>query len=271
MTLTRSQDPEFRGSVINMSFEVTDTPMMELAVRLAFRSGIAIACAAGNNNLPVSQSARPAPCKYVSILVHQTTSHNTEPANMLLRYSDFVMCVGSANDIYTKSHESNTGPEVAIIAPGADILSSSSRSDQDFIKLTGTSQAAPFVAGVMAMIVGFEGLKTDPALVYNRVHQNQVSNLLSGFPSDTTTNLVNTGIEHPSRNPLSPYFGAPLDGVPFNINVDQPSPGDPSTSGEPSTSKGPGDDLLAQATASSNITDTSGPTATSNYFQLRYL
>jgi subtilisin family serine protease len=151
------------------------------------------------------------------------------------------MCVGAVDEDYEKPGYTNWGPELAILAPGSEILSASRDSDRDFVYKTGTSMATPIVAGFMATIVGYEGLKSDTALVYQRVKQNLAAGLVSGFPADTTTDLLNIGITNPNRHPKAPYFGAGPFGFPLS----------PAQGGDP-----------AQPSPSSNVTDTVGPTAT---------
>lgn len=59
--------------------------------------------------------------------------------------------------------------------------------------------AAPLLAGIMAIFVGFEGLNGDAGAVYKRVKANQIENLISGIPKRkmlllerSTPNLLST-------------------------------------------------------------------------------
>ena len=75
----------------------------------------------------------------------------------------------------------------------------------------GTSFACPFVAGTMAIFVGYEKIQTDAKGVYARLQKNVLSNVVGGFPASppTVNNLVNTGILNPYKLPFQPYLGAP--------------------------------------------------------------
>ena len=73
----------------------------------------------------------------------------------------------------------------------------------------GTSYASPFVAGTMAIFVGYEKIQTDADGVYARLQKNVLSNVVSGFPASTVNNLVNTGILNPNKVGFQPYLGAP--------------------------------------------------------------
>lgn len=65
-----------------------------------------------------------------------------------------VIAVGSVNSSDVHSTFSNTGPEIALVAPGEAILSAGLSSTHDTYKLaSGTSVAAPFVTGTAALIL----------------------------------------------------------------------------------------------------------------------
>lgn len=125
------------AQVINMSlgwrFE-QDSILMRDMIKLAFSKNILIVAAAGNDH-----HAGPAyPCSY-----------------------EEVICVASHTVNGTLSRFSNYGAHVDIIAPGTRILSTwpttkRSRSftiDDNYEYLSGTSQAAPFVTGVLARLL----------------------------------------------------------------------------------------------------------------------
>ncbi len=123
--------------IVNMSlgwrFE-QDSLLMREMIKLAFEQNILIVAAAGND----SHSAATYPCSY-----------------------EEVICVGS-HDVDGKiSSFSNFGPHIDLLAPGSNILSTwptnkRSRSftvDSNYEYLSGTSQATPFVTGVLARLL----------------------------------------------------------------------------------------------------------------------
>ncbi len=69
------------------------------------------------------------------------------PAN-----SKYVITVGSVNENGIKADSSNYGEGVDIWAPGVSILSLKSSSNSNYVYKSGTSMAAPHVAGVVALL-----------------------------------------------------------------------------------------------------------------------
>ena len=134
---------------------------------------------------------------------------------------DWVIAVGSVNKDYGKSYFSNWGPLVSSLAPGFDIRSAGIKNDYDFTEMRGTSMASPFVAGTMAIFVGFEGINDDVAKVYSRLNRNQILDAATGFSPDTPNRLVTTGIHNPSKTQEQPYLDAPNDPL-FNANDAKP-------------------------------------------------
>jgi subtilisin family serine protease len=81
-----------------------------------------------------------------------------------------VIAVGRTSDDDTVYHTSNSGPEVIVVAPGSDILSTmptydvTSNSDgysKDYDEMSGTSMASPLVAGLAALVWSREPRQTN--------------------------------------------------------------------------------------------------------------
>lgn len=79
--------------------------------------------------------------------------------------------------------------------------------------------ASPFVAGIMANFLSYEGktLYGDAGQTYKRLKANMIKDIVTGFPYKfifwpTTVNLfANNGINNPDRRSLDPYAGIPKD------------------------------------------------------------
>ncbi|KAL9111316.1 MAG: hypothetical protein Q9227_004193 [Pyrenula ochraceoflavens] len=174
--------PEWKGSVINLSVEVPSSKALEYAFANAFMSGIPIVAAAGNDD--------------------------TDVPNPLCSYFG-VMCVASCDAHYRKSSFSNYGKDVHFIAPGEDILSWSAASDTAYDWRSGTSMAAPAVAAMLAIFVSYESLSYNAFLAVQRLLDNAVMNITSGFSEETPNRLANSGLNNPDKGPGIPYKGAP--------------------------------------------------------------
>jgi subtilisin family serine protease len=133
---------EHGADVINLSLG-SDVPLIgsgggdsfEAAIRRAIAAGIVVVAAAGNNGVPVCE----------------------QPA------ADGLLCVGAVDKRRQRSFFSSFGSGLGLVAPGGsgatatgmevgeDVLSTYAGST--YHELAGTSQAAPHVAGVAALLV----------------------------------------------------------------------------------------------------------------------
>lgn len=120
-----AKEPQARRAVLNLSLGLTGVSYaLDIAIQEAVAAGISVVVAAGNDGLDA--------CSF-------------SPARV-----STAITVGAtdSDDIITSF--SNHGPCVNILAPGYQVLSAYKGSRTSNLKLSGTSQAAPHVAGVVA-------------------------------------------------------------------------------------------------------------------------
>jgi subtilisin family serine protease len=132
------------------------------------------------------------------------------PQEMVLISSRFpsVICVGATNRNYGRPDWTNYGLNLTIWAPGDTINSSTINVDFPYLPISGTSQASPHIAGVVANFIAFENLQSDVATVLSRLDENGQSGVLSKFMGAGSPDLLaNYGLANPNRNPQFPYAG----------------------------------------------------------------
>ena len=118
------------ADVISLSLGApTASVVLESAVRRAVAAGKFLVCAAGNDG---------------------TALGRVDSVNYPARYDDTV-AVGAVDRAGRVCDFSSRGPEVDLCAPGDDVLST--YLNAGYAKLSGTSMAAPFVSGVVALLL----------------------------------------------------------------------------------------------------------------------
>jgi len=141
------------AAVINMSLGVPGVfPALNAAAADAWDAGSVLVAAAGNHT-----GAMPDP----GVL---------SPAN-----APCVIAVGSVDSDYDVSTFSNTGPQLEVVAPGGFSNTGCAKVYSTMPPplvhgcMSGTSMAAPFVAGVAALVIG-QGRHETPAAVRDRLN-----------------------------------------------------------------------------------------------------
>jgi len=155
-----------KKSVANMSLGGGASSSLDNAVNACARQGVYIAAAAGNDNRDACSSS---------------------PAR-----ATGAVTVGSTDSYDRKSSFSNYGRCVDIHAPGSSITSTWIGSSSATRTISGTSMAAPHVAGVMALY-----LAQGKAPTHSALQRDATPNVISGLPSGTVNLLLfaNDGTE----------------------------------------------------------------------------
>ncbi|KAL6907162.1 peptidase S8/S53 domain-containing protein [Trichoderma evansii] len=129
-------------SVINLSLGGSYSRAMNHAVESAFEMGVFTVVAAGNEQKP---------------------TRDFSPAS-----APNAFTVGAIDANWHEWEYSNFGPEINIFAPGVDIESTFISTEMATRKLSGTSMAAPHVAGLALYLLGLEDIGT-PTMLRERI------------------------------------------------------------------------------------------------------
>ena len=163
-------------AVANMSLGGGASTALDDAVRNSIADGVTYAIAAGNSNANA--------CNYSPARVSQ------------------ALTVGSSTSTDARSSFSNFGTCLDLFAPGSSITSAWYTGDQATNTISGTSMAAPHVAGVAALY-----LANDPAAAPSTVHSAVINNA-------SVNKLSSIGSGSPNRLLYSIFGGAPADAPP---------------------------------------------------------
>jgi subtilisin family serine protease len=103
-----------------------------------------------------------------------------------------VITVGAINRNGKRASYSNFGPKLDVVAPGTDILSTyiGGTGPSGYTYFSGTSMAAPFVSGVVALVIATNP-NLSPAAVTNIIHQSATKLGDPGFNNYYGYGLVN--------------------------------------------------------------------------------
>lgn len=162
-------------AVANMSLSGGVQTSLDSAVRNSVNSGVTYTIAAGNNNI---------------------NADNASPARVRE-----ALTIGAIDSSDTRASFSNFGMAVDFFAPGVDITSAWIGSDSATNTISGTSMAAPHVAGVVALFLQSNTSAT-PLYVTSEIKRNASAN-----------RVINTG----------PNSGNGVLYSAFNYSVSRPS------------------------------------------------
>lgn len=173
-----------RPAVVNMSLgSENETTVLDIAVKKLISQGITVVTAAGNENQPVEL---------------------VTPARV-----PEAITVGATNDGDEKPIFSNWGSGVDVFAPGVFITSAWHTADDDIREISGTSMAAPHVAGFVALLLQKNPSLT-PARIENIVKNHATKGLVRGLENFPGTPNRLLSIRHvPDLTDfarLDPYF-----------------------------------------------------------------
>lgn len=167
-------------AVANMSLGGGASSALDTAVNNSINDGVSYAIAAGNSNANA--------CNY-------------SPARVAA-----AITVGSTTSSDARSSFSNYGTCLDIFAPGSSITSAWHTSDSATNTISGTSMAAPHVAGGAALYLQTNP-SASPSTVRNALVNNATSGRLSGIGSGSPNLLLYTlsgGTPPPNPTPTPP-------------------------------------------------------------------
>ncbi|MGK5533298.1 S8 family serine peptidase [Streptomyces sp. URMC 129] len=176
-----------KPAVANVSLGGGVDSALDTAVRNSIASGVTYAVAAGNDNANAS---------------------NSSPA----RVSEAIT-VGSTTNTDARSSFSNYGSAVDIFAPGSSITSAWSTGDTATKSLSGTSMAAPHVAGAVALYLADHPTAT-PASVSTALRSNALTGLIGDVGVGSPNRLLHIGVggtPPPPPPPSGRTFGSTTD------------------------------------------------------------
>lgn len=158
------------ASVVNMSIGVVVNATLDNAVKESIAQGRTYVAAAGNDH---------------------TNACNFSPGHL----AD-VVTVAETGSTDARTITSNWGNCVTIFAPGQDVWGPDYKSTTDFRTGSGTSYAAPHVAGAAAVLSGM------PSVIYSKLQANATKDVVSNAGQNSPNLLLYTGRE---SRPLLPY------------------------------------------------------------------
>ncbi|MER5795752.1 S8 family peptidase [Streptomyces sp. NPDC001980] len=152
-----------RPAVANLSLGGYHSAQLDTAVRNSIKAGVTYTVAAGNDGLPAARSS---------------------PADV-----PQALTVGATDRTDTRAGFSNYGSAVDLFAPGVAITSDANASDTARATYSGTSMAAPHVAGAAALYLAGHR-KATPAQVAKALIAGAASGKVSGAGRGSPNRLL---------------------------------------------------------------------------------
>ncbi|KAG8690165.1 Suppressor of the cold-sensitive snRNP biogenesis mutant brr1-1 [Ceratobasidium sp. 395] len=100
-----------------------------------------------------------------------------------------VIAVGNVDINGIRAESSNYGSPIGVFAPGVDIVSAGTSGPNATRVDSGTSMAAPHVAGLVAYLLAFEGPRT-PAEMKTRIQSLALAGILGNIPNGTVNLML---------------------------------------------------------------------------------
>ncbi|KAG1048253.1 hypothetical protein G6F43_009345 [Rhizopus delemar] len=165
--LAQKNRKKYKGAVANMSLGGGRSLSLDRFVNGAVRAGIVFSVAAGNDN---------------------EDACNSSPAA-----AELAITVGASTKEDKRASFSNYGKCVDVFAPGLNILSTWIGSRYATNIISGTSMAAPHVAGLAAYFLSLTEGSATAKKIKDMILKTATKNVLLDIPYDTPNLLINNG------------------------------------------------------------------------------